>query len=410
MDVAILLLNFLGLFFLGRYVIQLVKEYRATEEERPFFTFRRFRHIISLALVVGIPLLLANFIFPLFPGERPYHGYWNEDAIWWISAGMAFLISGVWLAYLRRLDIFEPEKWIFPPIAFMLSYLCAGPLCRLMYGYLEASGLDFFSYDSWVGQFLYCVFIIGGIEELCKALPVLFILVVFKRAINEPYDYILYGSVSALGFAFVENIGYIFFSRFASVGARAFYAAVAHMAFTSIFCYGLMLWRFQLTRLKGIVIIPLSFFLAMAAHGFYDFWLISEWEEQYSAVTTVFFLITVHLWVTMKNNAINVSNYFSPGLTIDNDRLRYFLIVSLTGLFMLSYLVVAVVHGTDSANQYLFLGTLSFGYLIFYLAFGLSRYRIVKEKMNPLQVPFDFFVPKPAVTRQEAGPNQEDRG
>lgn len=297
MDVAILLLNFLGLFFLGRYIVQTVKLYQAAEDKRRFFTFRRFRRIISLALIIGLPLLLANFIFPLFPEERPYHRDWNEDALWLISALLAFLISGVWLAYLRRLDIFEPEKWNFPPITFMLSCICAGPLCRLIYRSMELSGLDFFSYDSWVGQFLYCVFIIGGTEELCKALPVLFILVLFKRAINEPYDYILYGSVAALGFAFIENISYIFFSRFASVGARALYAAVAHMAFSSIFCYGLMLWRFQLTRMKGFVILPLSFFLAMAAHGFYDFWLMSEWREEYSAVTTVFFLITVHLWV-----------------------------------------------------------------------------------------------------------------
>lgn len=406
-----LLLNILGFFFLLRYAARGVQEYRAAEDKRSFFTFRRFRHSISLALITGIPLVVINILFPLiFPGLM------NSGAIgstggWWISVAMAFLISAVWLVYMERLDIFEAEEKAFLAVTFVLACLSTAYLCTWMYGQLENLGISLLPSDSLPYSFLYCVFAIGGIEEFCKVLPVLILMMNQQNPIDEPYDYILYGSVSALGFAFVENIDYIYHSYLYNIGGRALYAAVAHMTFTSLFFYGLMLWRFKLTRMKGIVVIPLYFLLAMAVHGVYDFWLINDWLAEYRGMTTVFFLITVHLWVTMKNNAINVSNYYSPDVTLNNDRLRYYLIVSLSGLLMLGYLGVAVVHGRDEANTYLFYAALSYGYLIFYLAFGLSRYRIVREKMNPLQVPFDFFIPKPAPAerqRVEKGPEEEE--
>ena len=49
----------------------------------------------------------------------------------------------------------------------------------------------------------------GLSEEIIKIIPVLIILKTTKF-INEPIDYIIYSSISALGFAFIENIQYIY--------------------------------------------------------------------------------------------------------------------------------------------------------------------------------------------------------
>lgn len=408
MNVVILILNLLGLVFLVRYANQIAIEFGAAENKLRFFSFRRFRHGISVALIIGIPLILANFIFPLVVLENPFSIFINFNMVWWVATGLAFLISFIWLVYLKRLDIHEPEKSAYLIIIFILAALFTIYPATWMYYQLDVLGVSLHADNSMDYQFLYCVFVIGGIEELFKFLPVVIILLFFKKAIDEPYDYILYGSVSALGFAFIENIDYIYFSQLTNIGGRALYAAVAHMAFTSIACYGLMLWRFNFTKIKGIVIVPIAFFLAMVAHGFYDFWLINEWVVEYQALTTVFFLATVHLWVTMKNNAINVSNFFSSDAALSNDGLRYYLITSLSGLLMLGYLIVALTFGREIANNYLFYEALAYGYLVFYLAFGLSRYRIVKDEMNPLQVPFDFFVPKP-VPVEKLDPVEGDR-
>jgi RsiW-degrading membrane proteinase PrsW (M82 family) len=399
MNVIILILNILGLIFLTRYVLQIIKEFGAAEDKRGFFTFRRFRHSISLAGIIGVPLLLANFILPLIFKENLLNMP-DPDTIWWISAGLALLISSVWLIYVQQLDIYEPERWVYLLLTFALAGLSTWYLAGWMYARMDALGVSFYTSNSIVYDFLYCVFVIGGIEETCKILPVFLILIFLKKAINEPYDYILYGSVAALGFAFIENINYIYSSRLYNIGGRALYAVVAHMTFTSTLCYGLMLWRFEFTRIRGIIIIPLFFLMAMTAHGFYDFWLFNEWVVEYRAMTTVFFLVTVHLWVTMKNNALNVSNFYSPEITLSNDGLRYYLITSLAGLLMLGYLIVVLMDGQAVANEYLLFESLAYGYLVFYLAFGLSRYKIVPDEMNPFQVPFDFFVPKPVPSVQ----------
>ncbi len=401
MNIIVLLLNILGLVFLLRYMLQQRKEYLAMEDKRAFFTFKRFRYSILLLLTIGIPLFLGNIVVPLVFPEPLFAVNANPITIWWCSLGLALLISGVWIMYVQRLDIYEPEQWGYLLLTFILSGLSTHYLCPWMYMTLADFGYDLYSDGSMLYSFLYCVLAIGGIEETCKILPVLAILWIFRKAINEPYDYILYASVSALGFAFVENIDYIFFSRMYNISGRALYAAVAHMTFTSTFFYGLMLWRFGFTRLKLYWVTPLFFILSIGSHGFYDFWLLNDWVSEYKEMTTVFFLITVHLWVTMKNNTINASNFYTNDISINNDRLRYYLIISLTGLVMLGYLIVAIGDGPALANSYLFYEVLAYGYLIFYLAFGLSRYRIAQGEMNPFQVPFDFFVPRPAPPAQE---------
>ena len=54
---------------------------------------------------------------------------------------------------------------------------------------------------------IYSSVVIGFVEELVKIIPFLLLLKFFKF-IDEPYDYILYASSSALGFAFMENMIY----------------------------------------------------------------------------------------------------------------------------------------------------------------------------------------------------------
>ncbi len=408
MNIIVLLLNILGLVFLLRYLARQRKEYLAMEDKKAFFTFKRFRYAILLLLTVGLPLLLGNFVVPLLLPEPLFAVNTDPTAIWWASLGLALLISLVWVIYVQQLDIYEPERWGYLLLTFVLSGLSTYFLCPWMYRTLADFGYDLYTDNSMLYGFLYCTFAIGGIEEFCKILPVLLVLWVFRKAINEPYDYILYASVSALGFAFVENVDYIFFSRMYNISGRALYAAVAHMTFTSTFFYGLMLWRFGFTRMKLYIVIPLFFLLAIGSHGFYDFWLLNDWVAEYKEMTTVFFLITVHLWVTMKNNTINASNFFTAEITVNNDRLRYYLIISLTGLVMLGYLIVAVGDGPALANNYLFYELLAYGYLIFYLAFGLSRYQIVEGEFNPFQLPFDFFVPRPRPPVSEVEESAEE--
>jgi hypothetical protein len=156
-----------------------------------------------------------------------------------------------------------------------------------------------------------------------------------------------------------------------------------------------MLCKFKFTKLPPLIVIPFFFGLAMFSHGFYDFWLFNFFPTDYSALTTLFYLVTVHLWFTMKNNTLNVSNFYLEHLEVNNNRLRSYLIYSLTGVLMLGYIIVGFIDGKIIANQYVWFELFAYGYLVFYLAFGLSQYKIMRDRLHPLTIPFDFFVPKP---------------
>lgn len=390
MNVITLILNILGLILIIQWFIKLFRTRKNLPAGEKFYSLARFKDALLLAGIIMVPVFMVNFII-----AQEYRLEVSSELSWSISAVLAFLISLIWFNYVRSIDIYEKEH-LFPLIiCFASAALVTLFVVSFLYIWAENNGFSLHESNSLVDNIFYSVVVVGGIEEFSKMIPVLFIMLFFKKAINEPYDFILYGSVSALGFAFIENIFYIQQSGLYNIGGRALYAIVAHMTFTSTVFYGWMLVRFKFTRLPAILVIPFFFALAMISHGFYDFWLFNFFAKDYSALTTAFYLITVHLWFTMKNNSLNVSNFYKEHILIDNDRLRSYLIFSLTGILMVGYLLVGLIDGRKFANQYIWFELLAYGYLIFYLAFGLSQYKIIRDTLHPLTIPFDFFVPKP---------------
>jgi hypothetical protein len=96
----------------------------------------------------------------------------------------------------------------------------------------------------------------------------------------------------------------------------------------------------------------------------------------------------------MKNNAINISNYYDEKIVLKNDSLKHYLVISLTSLFMFSYVYVAITANINQANSFFWKSALVYGYVIFYLIMSFSRFKIVKGFFKPLDVPFYFIVPQ----------------
>lgn len=316
-----------------------------------------------------------------------------------IGTSAAFLIAFIWLFYVRKLDIFEPERWRYVLLAFALGALFV-ELVYPLTDFLNVLGEFSLNGDPW-NDFLYCFIGIGMIEELVKAIPLLIIVLLTKQA-DEPYDFILYAAASALGFAFVENISYIEASELKNINARMLTAAVAHMSFSSTIAYGVLLGKFVYKKHRFLIVASM-FVLASLAHGFYDFWLINEWAIQYSGLTIVFFIGTVHLWFIMKNNAINISNYFDSKIKINNDDLKNYLILSLVFVLMFSYLAISGTQGKEAANSFFFSQVLSYMYFILYLTYSFSRFDVVRGYLAPFSIPFDFMVPRLKETPNYSG-------
>lgn len=258
----------------------------------------------------------------------------------------ALMISVIWLVFLRSLDIFNTEKWRDLIIVFLggaaMTHLCLfGYDIAHHYLHLQVNG-EFFN------DFLYCAGVIGVSEETVKLIPWITFLALTKKW-KEPYDYLLYACVSALGFAFVENFSYL--ENPGNITLRSIMSTVGHMFDASLVAYGFILGRYKAKTTLMKWLFPVAGFLAAClAHGFYDFWLVSPAVANYFFFTIIFFVLSVHVWfqfinITMNNSPFYVSRAFNPLIQID------LLAIGFVSILATEYLLIYFEFGTLHANE-----------------------------------------------------------
>jgi hypothetical protein len=108
----------------------------------------------------------------------------------------AVLILGAWFVYLQQIDVFEPKRLSYSGI------ILAGGMIISCFDLplYDAFAFGFHPNGTYLNDLLYYVLVVGLIEEALKVLPVLLV-IRLTPAIDQPVDYIIYGSISALGFA-----------------------------------------------------------------------------------------------------------------------------------------------------------------------------------------------------------------
>ncbi len=302
----------------------------------------------------------------------------------------ALAIAIMWMLFLRSLDVFNKEKWRDILIVFILGALYTH-LCLIGYDFAHYS-LNFTINGTALNDFFYCSFVIGLSEELVKLLPWFLFLWLSKKA-KEPYDYLLYASVAALGFAFVENFSYL--ENPGNITTRSIMSTVAHMFFSSIVAYGVILGRYKAKTTYLKIGFPIAgFLLACLAHGFYDFWLISPAVEAFSTFTIVFFVLSVHVWFLFLNNAINnspfyVARAFNPTIQLD------MLAIGIVSILALEYVIMNEVYGTEHANNAMRYRGWMVPVFLSYVIVLFSEFKVVKGKWKRFRIniprAFQFF-------------------
>ena len=206
----------------------------------------------------------------------------------------------------------------------------------------------------------------------------------FTKIVNEPFDYIKYASLSALGFAFVENLTYFNESSLNIIHGRALTAVVSHMFNSSIIAYGIILNKYKQHKNPYLNFI-FFFTLASISHGLYDFWLINKSASEFSIFTVLLLIISMYVWNSFKNNALNQSNFYDKEKSIDNERLYDYLLYSLTGILLFEYLALALNYSPSIANKEIISSIYSGTYLIFFLTVNLSKFSIIAGKWAPIK-------------------------
>jgi RsiW-degrading membrane proteinase PrsW (M82 family) len=117
------------------------------------------------------------------------------------------------------------------------------------------------------------------IEEALKGLAVLVVFLLFRKEFDSVLDGIVYGAITAMGFAAIENVLYIYRNGFQEAGWEGFWTLVfirvflvgwMHPFFTAFTGIGLAVARLSKNTLVKIIAVPAGYTVAVMAHAFHN--------------------------------------------------------------------------------------------------------------------------------------------
>lgn len=292
----------------------------------------------------------------------------------------ALLITIIWTIYIIRLNLFGASNFFLILATFILGML----FCFFTFLLSDISDM-YFTEGFKGGHFnllLHSIFEIGLIEEFVKIIPLLLLLALTKK-IKEPYEYILFASISALGFAFIENLIY-FDDRTGGgiVHGRALKSVLGHMIDSSIVAYGLVLSKFNYKKISPFILFPVFLLLGSISHGLYDYWLF----EELRFVFIIYFLLSTTIWIVLINNCLNNSSGFSYQIEVKSESLKFYLIVSLTAILFFEYVVAAYKYDPAFANESLFYSTLNGSIFLVFFSTNLTKIDLVQNHWRSIQL------------------------
>ena len=222
--------------------------------------------------------------------------FFEDNGMAFSTAFIAAFTPGLLLLwYIWRLDSLERE-----PVGLLAKIWILGALSTIVAIVLEM-GMDIvweeFEIDSYTtsGVFLYNIIAIGVSEEFSKYLGVK--LGGYKsRHFDYMFDGIVYGAVSALGFAMVENLLYVLDTGLSTALVRSALCIPGHTAYGILMgCFIARAKRCSVRHQAGASINKLLAIIVPAiVHGVYDGLCDLSDETEYGMVVVVLFAALVN--------------------------------------------------------------------------------------------------------------------
>lgn len=147
--------------------------------------------------------------------------------------------------------------------------------------------------------YAYCIVALS--EEGCKLMFVR-MFAFRKNAFDEPFDGIVYTVMTGMGFATLENIGYVYQHGWTAAVSRMFLAVPAHATFAILMGYHIGLARFSSGTLSRNLHFLKGLLLASILHGTYDFFLFTGngWLSALGA------LASLYIGIRLSRRAISI--------------------------------------------------------------------------------------------------------
>ncbi len=114
-----------------------------------------------------------------------------------------------------------------------------------------------------------------------------------RKAFDDPFDGIIYATMVGMGFATLENIGYVTQHGFVTGIIRMFLSVPAHATFAVLMGYHIGLAKFDPANRKKYFI--LAIFWPVLFHGTFDFFLFLDRTGLYYLGAIVSFIVALRL-------------------------------------------------------------------------------------------------------------------
>lgn len=167
--------------------------------------------------------------------------------------------------------------------------------------------------NAWMGEgiFYTAVFsylIVGLSEEVSKYIAIRYFLF-NRRAFDDPFDGIVYAVMVGMGFATLENIGYVMQNGFVTGITRMFLSVPAHATFAVLMGYHIGLAKFDPANRKRYLV--LAVFWPVFFHGTFDFFLFlgSTWLHFGGALISFIVAIKLSLKLIRRKQAISKAHH-----------------------------------------------------------------------------------------------------
>ena len=181
-------------------------------------------------------------------------------------------------AFVNWLDRYEKEPKLLLGAAFVWGVVIAGGGAYILN---TAVGIGVYSLTGSVSAADFSTTSIAApiIEEALKGLAVLAVFLMFRKEFDSVLDGLVYGAITAMGFAAIENVLYIYRNGFQEAGWEGFWTLVfirvvlvgwMHPFFTAFTGIGLALARISKNVVVKIIAVPAGYMVAVITHAFHN--------------------------------------------------------------------------------------------------------------------------------------------
>lgn len=198
-------------------------------------------------------------------------------ALFW-SFFFGFVPMFAFAAFVNWLDRYEKEPKLLLGAAFIWGVVIAGGGAYILN---TAVGIGVYSITGSASAADFSTTSIAApiIEEALKGLAVLAIFFMFRKEFDSILDGIVYGGITAMGFAAIENVLYIYRNGFQESGWEGFWTLVfirvvlvgwMHPFFTAFTGIGIAIARINRNTLVKFIAIPAGYSVAVFTHAFHN--------------------------------------------------------------------------------------------------------------------------------------------